>query len=215
MSGVSRRAVAFLPPGQPDGRPPQGVELVAIVRSGEVADALHHLAAGETDALYAPRLAALVHSLGELTRLLDWLQEAGATLISDQPPLDTADAEGRRAAALLREVDRWDREPEHPRRPRGRPGLAAAAPHVAQRIAELREQGLSLHAIAAQLNREGVPTPRGGSTWRASSVQAALGYRRPRPPAPGAPPPPRPPGPRGPRHAPGNDRPPPKHRPRP
>jgi len=54
----------------------------------------------------------------------------------------------------------------------------------------LRDRGLSLEAIAATLNSEGVPTPRGGARWRPSSVQSALGYRRPRPPAPGAPPPP-------------------------
>ena len=70
---------------------------------------------------------------------------------------------------------------------RGRPGLTSHAPEIARRIAELRERGLSLNAIAAALNDEGIPTPRGGSEWRASSVQAALGYRRPPPPPPGAP----------------------------
>jgi hypothetical protein len=43
----------------------------------------------------------------------------------------------------------------------------------------MREQGLSLHAIADTLNAEGVPTLRGGSYWRPSSVQAAVGYKRP------------------------------------
>jgi hypothetical protein len=43
-----------------------------------------------------------------------------------------------------------------------------------------------LQAIAATLNADGVPTPRGGARWRPSSVQAALGYRRPPPPPPGA-----------------------------
>jgi hypothetical protein len=38
---------------------------------------------------------------------------------------------------------------------------------------------MTLQAIADQLNAEGVPTLRGGAMWRPSSVQAALGYRRP------------------------------------
>ena len=74
----------------------------------------------------------------------------------------------------------------------------AGSPELAQRIAEMRERGLSLHAIAEALNEEGVPTPRGGARWRPSSVQSALGYRRPRPPAPGAPPVPPPPPAKGP-----------------
>jgi hypothetical protein len=38
---------------------------------------------------------------------------------------------------------------------------------------------MTLQAIADELNRDGVPTLRGGAMWRPSSVQAALGYRRP------------------------------------
>jgi hypothetical protein len=39
---------------------------------------------------------------------------------------------------------------------------------------------MTLQAIADTLNREGVPTLRGGAEWRPSSVQAAAGYKRPR-----------------------------------
>jgi hypothetical protein len=38
---------------------------------------------------------------------------------------------------------------------------------------------MTLQAIADRLNAEGVPTLRGGKLWRPSSVQVALGYRRP------------------------------------
>jgi hypothetical protein len=38
---------------------------------------------------------------------------------------------------------------------------------------------LTLQAIADELNEEGIPTPRGGTKWRPSSVQAAVGYKRP------------------------------------
>jgi hypothetical protein len=48
----------------------------------------------------------------------------------------------------------------------------------------MREEGMTLQAIADTLNAEGVATLRGGSMWRPSSVQRATGYRRPasRPP---------------------------------
>jgi hypothetical protein len=205
-----RRAVAYLD----IDHLPDGVELVATERAGVTA-ALERIAAGDADTLIVARLRDAAGALPELVSLLRWLAEARADLIAVDVGLDTATRQGRRMVALLRELESWDRDRD---RPRGRPGLAATVPHVAERIAELRDRGLSLKAIADALNADGVPTPRGGAHWRPSSVQAALGYRRPRPPAPGAPPPPpppppppspRPPG--GRRHRPS----PPRHRPPP
>jgi len=45
----------------------------------------------------------------------------------------------------------------------------------------MRVAHMTLQAIADQLNAEGVPTLRGGREWRPSSIQAAVGYRRPDP----------------------------------
>jgi hypothetical protein len=59
----------------------------------------------------------------------------------------------------------------------GRPAVADD-PGLSQRIAAMRAEGMTLQAIADQLNAEGVPTVRGGAKWRHSSVQAAAGYRR-------------------------------------
>jgi hypothetical protein len=42
----------------------------------------------------------------------------------------------------------------------------------------MRADGLTLQAIADALNADGVPTQRGGSEWRPSSVQTAAGYKR-------------------------------------
>lgn len=160
---------------------PDQLELMAVVREeGGLAGALEPIAAGQAGTLFVHRLGLVASSLSELIRLLDWLEQAGADLVAADVGLDTATPPGRRMVALLREIDRWGREPERPRRPRGRPGLAVAAPQVAERIAGLRERGLSLRAIADALNADGVPTPRGGARWRPSSVQSALGYRRPR-----------------------------------
>jgi Helix-turn-helix domain len=55
---------------------------------------------------------------------------------------------------------------------RGRPPVLSDA--LLARIAAMREQGMSLPAIGAQLEREGVPTAHGGVRWWPSAVQAAL-----------------------------------------
>ncbi|MBV9474328.1 MAG: recombinase family protein [Solirubrobacterales bacterium] len=213
---MTRPAVAYLqPPGQLTRNPESehGLTIVGVFADEqggertELAQALERIAAGEARTLYVERLRALAGSLGELVALLDRLGAADATLLAADLSLDTGTAAGARTAALLREIDRWAREPEDARRRRGRPGLAAGVPELAERIAQLREGGLSLQRIAEQLNAEGFPTPRGGKQWRPSSVQSALGYRRPRPPAPGAPPPP------GPQYRPGAH--PGRHRPSP
>lgn len=183
---MSRTAVAYLSDGTDYPPPlPDQLELTAVVREDAgLAGALEAIAAGRAGTLFVRRLGSAAGSFEELIRLLDWLEAAGADLVAADVGLDTATTQGRRMAALMREIDGWSREPG-PRRPRGRPGLATGAPLLAERIAKLRERGLSLQAIADALNADGVPTPRGGARWRPSSVQSALGYRRPRPPAPG------------------------------
>lgn len=194
---MARAAVFYLIPGDevPAPRWPPDLDVVATVTEPDpaakagLAEALQAIASGQAEVLLVARLGVAAGSLGELVRLVEWLEARSASLVAIDLRLDTAQAEGRRSIRLLREIHRWGREPELPRRPPGRPGLEAVAPDVAHRISRLRESGLSLHGIAAALNADGIPTPRGGLCWRASSVQSALGYRRPRPPAPGAPPP--------------------------
>jgi resolvase-like protein len=195
---MSRTAVAYLRPHgelDPELGPPGRLTIVATYvdeaddERPAFAAALESIASGHADTLYVQRLGAVAGSLGELVRLIDWLADADATLLAGDVALDTHGSAGARTVALLREIERWSREPADRRRPPGRPGLAAGSPELAELIGALRESGLSLLAIAERLNADRVPTPRGGTTWRPSSVQAALGYRRPRPPAPGVPPP--------------------------
>lgn len=192
----SRTALAYDPasvgadPGAGGAR--VGLDVIGVVHDG-LAGALERVGAGEASALLVARLADAAGSLRELVALLDWLDACDGDLIALDVGLDTATRGGARAARVLREVDRWEREPPPGRPPRGRPGLAHHSPELADRIRTLRAAGESLQAIADLLNEEGVPTPRGGDRWRPSSVQAALGYRRPRPPLPGVPPPSPPP----------------------
>lgn len=61
----------------------------------------------------------------------------------------------------------------------GRPSVVGTNPELATRIVRMRARGWGYQKIADKLNKEGVPTIRGGTKWRVSSVQAAAGYRRP------------------------------------
>jgi hypothetical protein len=205
---MGRVVIAYLA-DEDDDRSLGGLE---VVRGGSLENVLGRIAAGEFSTLVVARLCAVAGSLRELVALLDWLEGFDARLLATDVGLDTGSAAGRRTVTVLREIARWGHEPRPGQPSRGRPGLSVQAPELTRRITELREQGLSLQAVADALNADAVPTPRGGTRWRPSSVQAALGYRRPpaRPPLPpppqhdpqgaGHPEPPPGPGRRGPKH---------------
>jgi hypothetical protein len=133
-------------------------------------------------------------SVAQLAGLLAWLAACGAALRVLDVGLDSAANSCSDVAALVAELGAAESHGGPGGRPRGRPGIAAGDPRLGERILELRASGASLRAIADALNAEGVPTPRGGASWRPSSVQSALGYRRPRPLHPQLPPLPGPAG---------------------
>jgi DNA invertase Pin-like site-specific DNA recombinase len=125
----------------------------------------------------------------ELGGTIQWLLDRDVRLIASVDALDTYTEGGRLAAGLLVAVSGWERSRISERTRRGlqvarmngrsvgRPAVADN-PDLSQRIAAMRAEGMTLQAIADQLNAEGVPTVRGGAKWRHSSVQAAAGYRR-------------------------------------
>jgi DNA invertase Pin-like site-specific DNA recombinase len=152
--------------------------------------ALQQIAAGEASVLVVARLRDLSSNVANLTPLLRWFEDPGRTLIAIDMQIDTSTEAGRIAAMALAGVGGWERERLSERTRRGLEaarsrgggnGRAAVAdvPELRERIAAMREQGMTLQAIADRLNDEGVPTLRGGAMWRPSSVQRATGYRRP------------------------------------
>jgi DNA invertase Pin-like site-specific DNA recombinase len=151
--------------------------------------ALTMLESGEATCLVVTGLDRLSRSAGNLGTVIEWLDELEARLVVIDIDLDTGTEEGRIAARALAQVGALEREQEHggqpqpvpaaPARAGGRPAVADR-PLLQRRIATMRASGMTLQAIADTLNREGVPTLRGGSEWRPSSVQAAVGYKRPR-----------------------------------
>jgi DNA invertase Pin-like site-specific DNA recombinase len=149
-----------------------------------LAHALQEVGAGRAAGLVVARLRDLTESVAEIGPLLQWFADTEAFVIALDYRLDTASAPGRFAAWTLVEISEWERGRLTGRT---RAGLDAARrgaavrddPELSARIAAMRHDGMSLQAIADALNADGVPTLRGGSRWRPSSVQAATGYRRP------------------------------------
>jgi DNA invertase Pin-like site-specific DNA recombinase len=180
----------------------RGWELLQVVRDVEnghakgmdrpgLLYALERIAEGEGSCLIVSELGRLSRNAADLGRIVEWCDERDARLVAVDMRLDTGSAPGRLTARTLIKVGEWEgqRIAEQTRK-----GLAAARarrvttgrpavedrPDLKERIVAMRKEGMTLQAIADQLNAEDVPTLRGGTQWRPSSVQAAAGYRRPK-----------------------------------
>ena len=180
----------------------RGWELLHVVRDVEnghpkglerpgLLYALERIEQGEASCLVVSRLERLSRSAADLGRIVEWIDERDARLVAIDLRLDTGSAQGRLTARVLSEVGAWEgrRIADQTKK-----GLAAARarravagrpavedlPLLKERIVTMRTEGMTLQAIADSLNAEGVPTLRGGTEWRPSSVQAAAGYRRPK-----------------------------------
>jgi hypothetical protein len=163
-----------------------GWELVRIeedVRSGRtlrrpgLRAALAACRAGEADGIAVARLDRLTYSLPDLAELVRQAVEGGFAIVSLQPAVDLASDRGRAVGEVLAEAASW-RPPaiaSAGRALNGRPGRPSSTPEpVAERIRGLRARGMTLQAICDTLNREGVPTPRGGAEWRPTSLRSVL-----------------------------------------
>jgi DNA invertase Pin-like site-specific DNA recombinase len=146
--------------------------------------AIERLRAGDVSCLVVAELKRLCPSVAELGEILEAIEQAGARFVSLDPAIDTGNSSGSVAARVLAEVSGWERDRRTAMTSAARATSAIPAtiqPPLRRRIVRMRGAGMTLQAIADELNDEGVPTVRGGAKWRPSSVQTALGYRRPRP----------------------------------
>jgi DNA invertase Pin-like site-specific DNA recombinase len=151
--------------------------------------ALDRIRARDASGMLVVELSRITQSVSELGTIMEFLHRLDVRLIASADLFDSASGEGRLAGTLLIEVSKWERDRISQRtrnglqaarlsgRSAGRPSVADD-PDLSRRIAHMRAQGMTLQAIADRLNEEGVPTVRGGTKWRHSSVQAAAGYRR-------------------------------------
>ena len=174
----------------------RGWELVALLRDVEpkrirtawgrpsLISALERIGRGGADCLVTAELSRLCPSVAELGWVLDAIDQQNGRLVSLDPALDTRGPVGRLVARTLVSVSDWERQRRAEMTAAARsktPVSGTISSGLRRRIVRLRGAGLTLQAIADMLNEEGVPTVRGGATWRPSSVQAATGYKRPEP----------------------------------
>jgi DNA invertase Pin-like site-specific DNA recombinase len=146
--------------------------------------ALEAVRAGAAQALVVVRLDRLAATLGEAAHLLERAKHEGWNLVALDLGLDLQTPAGKRLATAFVTVAEWERRL---RSERARVALARqraqgatlgtprrAPPPVVSKITRLRAQGASLQAIADELNRLRIPTARGGTRWRPSSVRSVL-----------------------------------------
>lgn len=150
-------------------------------------EALERVAAGDADGVVAAKLDRISRSVVDFGTLLDWFRDADATLVALDVGVDTSTPAGRLVANVMASVAEWERETIAARTrdglkvaaSKGRRPAPAVVGELRDRIRAMREANATYQAIADTLNAEGVPTLRGASIWRVSSVQSAAGYRRP------------------------------------
>ena len=145
--------------------------------------ALSACRAGKAQGIVVARLDRLTYSVEDLAYLMRRAVESHFTIVAPDVGLDLGTEAGTQLAQVLSHASRWNPrnlgrrtrlalEQHRDHVGRGRP--SSTPPDVAARIRALRASGSTLQAICDQLNAEGVPTPRGGSHWRPTSLRAIL-----------------------------------------
>lgn len=164
----------------------RGWEMVRVdedVRSGRtlrrpgLRAALASCRSGEAEGIAVARLDRLTYSLTDLAEIVREAVDGDFTIVSLDPDVDLASDGGRAVGEVLAEAATWQPRAitTAGRALAGRPGRPSSTPPaVADRIRDLRGQGMTLQAICDTLNADGVPTPRGGAEWRPTSLRSVL-----------------------------------------
>lgn len=151
--------------------------------------ALAALRSQEADTLIVAKLDRLSRSVLDFAGLIQEAERSSWNIVVLDLGLDLATPQGRFTAHVLSAMAELERELIGQRTREalavkraqgvklGRPRMTA--PEVAARIMHQHEDGgESFFAIAAALNREGVPTPNGGKAWYPSTVGRIVARER-------------------------------------
>jgi DNA invertase Pin-like site-specific DNA recombinase len=154
------------------------------MRRPGLGSALERLDAGDAQVLIALRLDRLSRSVADFAALLARARRRSWRLVLLDPVLDTEDAAGKFTAHVLAAAAEYERDLIAARTREGMAqrrleGVQLGRPRVvpdrviARNVHE-RASGDTLRRIAEGLTTDGVPTARGGRSWRTSSVQGLL-----------------------------------------
>ena len=145
--------------------------------------ALDMLAAGEASALVVAKLDRLSRSMLDFARIMATAQAQSWALVALDVQVDTTSPSGEAMAHMLATFAQFERRLISERTKQALAQKRASGvrlgappeidPSVATRIRDERAAGSTLRAIAERLNRDGVPTARGGR-WYASTLQRVL-----------------------------------------
>ena len=161
----------------------EGMSAKSLQRPG-IQSALDRLNAGEADVLVCAKLDRLSRSVMDVCQIGSMAGHYGWNLVLLDCNVDTTTPYGKAQLNMMATFAQLERELIGIRTKEalqvkksqgvrlGRPVVMGAA--IEERIAHLRQAGLSMARIAETLNVEGVPTVKAGSIWRASTVQRVL-----------------------------------------
>ena len=147
-------------------------------------DALTRLGKGEADVLFVAKLDRLSRSLADFAGLLERARREGWAVIGLDLGVDTTTPAGELVASVMASVAVWERRAIGERTKEalavkraqgvrlGRPPVIGE--EVRDHVRRRRTAGLTLRAIAAELDLAGVPTARGGSRWQPETVRKLL-----------------------------------------
>ncbi len=140
---------------------------------------IDRLSAGHARGVVVRHLSDIADSAADLAPMLQWINDADAFVMAVDGFVDTNLPPGRVTAGALVELGEFKRTRIAAHTRDGSAPTLHEVPELRARIVAMREQGMSLQAIADTLNAAGVPTLRGGSRWRPAGVQVLAGYKPP------------------------------------
>lgn len=150
--------------------------------------ALDRLNKGQAVALFVTRVDRLARSTKDFLSIIDQANTHKWRLVLLDLNLDTSTYQGRFVVTIMGALAEMERaiigerqkDVHRDRRAQGKVWGVDVGPkskiplEVMERIRDMREKGMSYHAIANQLNSDGIPTALKGDKWHGSTIRKAL-----------------------------------------
>jgi DNA invertase Pin-like site-specific DNA recombinase len=154
----------------------------------ELRSALDRLNKGQAVALFVTRVDRLARSTKDFLTIIDQANQHSCRLVLLDLNLDTSTYQGRFVVTIMGALAEMERaiigerqkDVHRDRRAQGKVWGVDLGPkskiplEVMERIRDMREKGMSYHAIATQLNADGVPTALNGQQWHGSTIRKML-----------------------------------------